>query len=138
MKKIYVGCALTDASEEFKQSVEEFKNQLRGEYEILDFVGLTAGTAADVYNWDIGKCVATCDAFIAVCDLPSIGLGCELNEAMRLGTPVIAIANEESKVTRLVLGMAEVQENVTFERYSENLGNALLAVKAWLTDTFAA
>ena len=118
--KIYVGCALTDAPEQFKTSVEDFKNALKKMgYEVFDFVGLTAGTALDVYRWDIDHCVKDCDVFIGICDFPSIGLGFETNQALRLGKSILLVAHEGSKVTRLVLGAAEAEPTIRFERYSE-------------------
>jgi hypothetical protein len=130
--KLYVGCSLTGASEEFKKGVEGFKTALRAEgYEVFDFVGLVAGTAKGVYDWDIGHCVRDCDALIGICDLPSIGLGYELCEAVRLEKPVLALALTGSTVTRLVLGAAEAESNFRFERY-QNFGQALEIVNSWL------
>jgi hypothetical protein len=130
--KLYVGCSLTGASEEFKSSVEELKHKLRGEgYEVFDFVGLVAGTSADVYNWDIVQCVRNCDALIGICDFPSIGLGYELSEATRLKKPVLAIAHNDSLVTRLVLGAAEVETNFRFERYAQ-IDTTINLINKWL------
>ncbi len=114
---IYVGCSLTGAPEQFIENVERFKETLRRDYEVAEFVGLEAGTSADVYNWDINNCVENCDLFIGVCDIPSIGLGWELSKSTTLGKLVLAVAHVESKVTRLVLGAAEVEPNVDFRRY---------------------
>lgn len=115
---LYVGCALTDALDTFKDEVEDFKDQLRQQgHEVFDFVGLENGTAAEVYLWDIKHCVRDSDAFIAICDHPSTGLGWELGEATRLGKSVLAVAHEQSNVTRLVLGAAAVEPNVHFKNY---------------------
>ena len=118
-KKLYIGCSLTQAPETFKNNVSEFKDGLRQQYEVFDFVGLTGGTEADVYNWDIGHCVRDCDGFVAICDYPSIGLGWELGEANKLDKPILAVAHERSSVTRLVLGAAAVEPNICFERYND-------------------
>ena len=116
--QLYVGCSLTQAPDAFKAEVENLKGALRSQdYEVFDFVGLVNGTPADVYNWDIGHCVRDCQALIAVCDYPSLGLGWELSEAVRLGKPVLAVAHEQASVTRLVIGAAEVEPNIRFERY---------------------
>ncbi len=114
--KIYVGCALTQASAEFRQHVDGLKDQLRYlGHEVLDFVGLEAGTPEDVYAGDI-RCVRECDIFIAVCDYPAIGLGYELGVAVEvLGKPVLAVAHKNAVVTRLVLGITH--PNFTFRRY---------------------
>jgi hypothetical protein len=119
-KRLYVGCSLTHAPEKFKAKVEDFKAVLRQKgYEVFDFVGLVAGTPRDVYAWDIGHCVGECDGFIGICDEASIGLGWELCEAVRLGKPCLAVAHSDSKVTRLVLGAAEVEPNLRFETYDD-------------------
>jgi nucleoside 2-deoxyribosyltransferase len=132
--KLYVGCALTDASEVFKQSVEQFKESLRKEgFEVFNFTGLMDGDPLKVYNWDIGHCVKNCDAFVAICDYPSLGLGYELNEAVRLKKPVLAIAQTDSKVTRLLLGAAEAEPNLQFERYKKlNSSETIEQIANWL------
>jgi nucleoside 2-deoxyribosyltransferase len=118
--KLYVGCSLTNAPEAFKTSVEGFKGTLRDEgYEVFDFVGLVNGTAEEVYRWDIGHCVEDCDVLVAICDEPSTGLGWEMSKAIQLGKPVLALAQQDAKVTRMLLGAAEVEPNLRFERYSE-------------------
>ena len=84
---------------EFKKEIENIKNILRKEYEVMDFVGLVAGTPHDVYQWDIHRCVATCDVFIAICDFPAIGLGYELGVAIeKLHKPTLALAREDVEV----------------------------------------
>lgn len=116
--KLYIGCSLTQAPEDFKQKVERAKDSLREKYEILDFIGLVNGTANDVYNWDIHTCVATCDVFVAIVDLPSIGLGYELGVAIeKLEKPTLILAHQDAKVTRLVLGIEK--QFVKMVRYSD-------------------
>jgi hypothetical protein len=132
--KLYVGCSLTHASEEFKQAVEELKTELRqAGYEVFDFVGLINGTSKDVYEWDIGHCVAECDALIGICDFPSIGLGWEMNEALRLGKPVLAVAHKDAQVTRLVLGAAEVEAGFRFARYEHFVKDVLPLAESLVT-----
>jgi len=126
---LYVGCGLTNAPEDFKEGVEVLKDTLKKNYDVFDFVGLTAGTAEDVYRWDIEHCVADCDMFVGVCDYPSIGLGWELNEAISLEKPVLGVAHEKALVTRLVLGAAAVKSNFHFRRY-----NDLLEVPAFVEE----
>ena len=125
VKKLYVGCGLTGVSEEFRNSVEDFKQALRADFEVFDFVGLEQGTAADVYNWDIGHCVRTCDAFVGICDYPSFGLGWELAEATRLAKPTLAIAHESLRITRLILGAAAVEPQVEFRTYDGTLRQSI-------------
>ena len=114
---MYVGCGLTHTSDSFRESIERLKVRLRQQFEMLDFVGLTAGTNGDVYRWDIEHCVGTCDIFIAICDKASTGLGFELAVATTRGIPILAVAQKDSLVTRLVLGAAACKENIVFLRY---------------------
>jgi nucleoside 2-deoxyribosyltransferase len=114
---VYVGCSLNDAPAPFVEEVGEFKQKLGSNgYKVLEFIGKVNGTVRDVYEWDI-NCVRQCDLFVAVCDFPSTGLGIELNEAVRLEKPTLAVANHNTRVSRMVLGMAEVEPNITFSRY---------------------
>jgi hypothetical protein len=116
-KKIYVGCALTNAPEEFKQKVEDLKNKLRQSgHEVFDFIGTVKGTPKDVYNWDIKKCVAECDLFIAILEYQSIGLGYELAAAVeKYQKPVLALIQEDQIITRLALGIEHPL--YTFRKY---------------------
>jgi hypothetical protein len=118
LPKLYLGCSLTHAPKEFREAVEELKVTLRETYDVFDFLGLEKGTAQDVYQWDIHRCVATCDVFLAICDYPSIGLGYELAMAVeKLKKPVFAFAHEDANVSRLILGVDA--PSFHFARYKE-------------------
>lgn len=117
---LYVGCGLAHVTEEFRMSMEAMKRDLRNTFEVLEFVGLTAGTERDVYQWDVEHCVETCDLFLAICDEASSGLGYELAIAVReRGIPVLAVAHNDAKVSRLILGAAMCHSNITFKRYTD-------------------
>ena len=106
MRKLYIGASLTQAPKEFVEKIENLKNKLRKDYEILDFLGLKKGTPADVYKWDIQKCVAICDIFVTICDYPSIGVGYEMATALeKYSKPTLGLSMEKSKVSRLVSGI---------------------------------
>ncbi len=130
--KLYVGCALTEGPPEFRAEVAHLKTLLKAEYEVLDFIGLTAGNPSDVYRVDINENVCTADVMLAICDYPSTGLGYELAVAVReRGIPVLAVAHEQKRITRLVLGIPEHHDDVDFKTYRDFLGDvpALLAKK---------
>lgn len=136
--KLYVGCALTESPEKFKDGIDKLKSALRSEgYEVFDFVGLVDGTPKDVYEWDVNLCIKNCDAFIAICDYPGIGLGFELGEAKNLKKPILALAQNDSRVTRLVLGLAEVEPNAQFERYGDIGTDVVPLVNKWLSQFIA-
>lgn len=115
---LYIGCALTHATDEFKQNVQALKEGLREVCNVLEFIGLVNGTAQDVYNHDINVCVRGCSLFVAICDQASIGLGYELAVQVEdRKMPALAVAHVDSKITRLVLGIN--QPNFEFQNYQD-------------------
>ena len=119
-KKIYVGCGLTHAPEEFRNNVDRFKDALRESgHTVLDFLGLVAAAPGDVYRHDIKRNVATCDILVGICDEPSTGLGMEIGTAIGLGKQVLLAAQEGSAITRIVPDAAEEELNVHFARYTD-------------------
>lgn len=135
--KLYVGCALTHADEKFRSGVEKLKKNLRAEgYDVLDFLWVLDDdpTPKQVFDWDIGHCVKDCDAFIAICDYPSLGLGYETAEAVNRKKPVLALAHKDSKVTRLIRGAADVVKDFKFEVYGDIERDIVPMVNAWLKD----
>lgn len=115
---LYVGCALTHAPEEFILAVEEVKQRLAFDWQIMRFIGLDAGTDANVYNQDIDFNIRNCDAFLAIADYPSSGLGWELGVADERSTPTLIIAREGLKVSRLLTGAADARPHINFARYN--------------------
>jgi hypothetical protein len=98
-QKLYIGCSLTHAPQQFRDDIESLKQFLREQYEVFDFLGLTAGSALDVYRWDIQHCVA-------ICDHTSLGLGYELGTAIeKYHKPVLAVAHHDTRLSRLVIGI---------------------------------
>jgi len=102
--KLYVGCALTEAPEDFRNNVEILKEALDTDWQVLKFLGLVGGTNADVYTQDLGN-VRECDAFLAITDYPSTGLGIELREAGTLAKPTLITQRLN---TRVRLGFAHI------------------------------
>ena len=133
--KLYVGCSLTLATPEFVAGVGNLKGALRVEgYEILDFMWAVdrQATPKEVFTWDILQCIKNCDGFIAICDEPSTGLGYEIATAVGLNKPVLAIAEKDAVVTKLVQGAAESLPNVDFKRYTDINLDVIPLVKEWL------
>lgn len=116
--KIYVGCSLTHAPEAFRLAVEALKQELSHNYEVFNFLGLVDGTAQDVYRWDIQRCVANADIFVAICDHASLGLGYEIGTAVeKHQKPVLAVAHQATHISRLILGIDA--PNFSFKRYKD-------------------
>ncbi|MCL5008989.1 MAG: nucleoside 2-deoxyribosyltransferase [Patescibacteria group bacterium] len=113
--KIYLAHSLTQAPEEFKQEMLEFREKLKTQYEILEYLGLDKGTAEDVFRHDV-NCVHDCGLLLAEVSYPAIGLGFEIATALQLNKKVLAVAKETAKVSRLVLGIEH--PNFQFARYT--------------------
>lgn len=115
---LYVACGLTNAPEDFVKDVETLKDNLRQDYNILDFIGLELGTDKDVYLHDVEQ-VGRCAAMLAIADYPSTGMGGEIMLAKTLQKPTLAVVKSDTKVTRFLSGMAEVAPTVEMERYQD-------------------
>lgn len=104
--KVYIGCALTLAPNDFVKDIEKFKKKLRPYAEIFDFLGLQPPDAGQVFQHDT-NCVRRCDLMIANVTYPSIGLGLELGVAVENRKPLITLAQKNIKVSRLIFGYAD-------------------------------
>jgi hypothetical protein len=115
---VYVACSLTHAPQEFREKIEIFKQKLRSVCNVLCFLGIDGHPPHKIYDFDINKCVRKSDLVVAICDLPSIGLGVEMGtqiEARRM--PCLALAHEKSHVTCFVLDTR--QPHYEFRRYRD-------------------
>jgi hypothetical protein len=114
MKKLYVGCALKHAPQDFIDKVLGLKEILRNEFQILDFLGFT-GDSDEVFTHDMEQ-VNSCEGMVAICDLPSTGLGMEIAFVLSRGQPVFAFAHCDTEVSNMVLGVN--LPGYSFHRYS--------------------
>jgi nucleoside 2-deoxyribosyltransferase len=128
--KIYVGCALAHAPEDFKSTIYAFKELLATyqHIEVLDFIDASLakpqGQSLEsyIYFHDIHNCVQRADIMIADITYPSLGLGWEMGVAVeKCGIPVIMCAREEAFVSRLPRGAAELRDTVSFYQYEERI-----------------
>ncbi len=103
MKKIYVGCALTQATEEFRKFVFSVRERIKDlGFEILEFAWVDGPRDdVNVYDYDV-KHVDDADYFVAFCDYPSIGLGIEIERAMSTNTKTLAFYKKGSKISKIV------------------------------------
>lgn len=125
--KLYVGCGLTHAPEEFKQEVLRFRNALEKDFDVLKFVGISPETpAAQVYEHDIA-CVQASDLLVGVCDENSTGLGWEMGYGVALGKRILAVAHHDAHITKMVVGAGESDQapTVQFERYTRLIDDVI-------------
>ena len=120
--KIYFAHALSDAPEWFSvrmQSLKKLFEELHPECEILHFFGLgPAARDGDIILADLDK-VAECDLLVGICDVMSIGLGCEINERLRhVKKPALLVAHRDWRKTRMVTGWPDISPSIViFQRY---------------------
>ena len=115
---VYVACSLTHAPKEFRAEVELFKDKLKSVCNVLCFLGIEGHPPYDVYHFDIHECVHKSDLVVAICDLPSIGLGYEMGTQIeKRRMPCLIIAHEKARVSDLIVDTR--QPGVEFRRYRD-------------------
>ena len=122
---IYIGHALTRASDAFKERVTVFKAELakrRIHWNILRFFGLGPSPKdGAIYTFDISQ-VKRAHLVVIICDEESLGAGQESGVALEgeIKVPVLFVAHRDWERTRMVTGPAEVYPNrVLFRRYKD-------------------
>lgn len=121
---IYVGCSLMHSTPEYKAFIEALKKRLASipNVVVLEFLGLkgSLSDAASVYRTDIENCVMRADMMVAEVSNGSTGLGSEIGHTNARHRPIWMFAKNDATVTRLLLGLAEVEgPRATIDRYFE-------------------
>lgn len=126
--RVYVGCALTHAPQDFKDGIELFKKRLREiEWiEVLDFITpnstLQNPDPGHIYYNDIHECVGTAHVLVADICHASLGLGYELGtSAEKHKIPVLMYAPKNCRISQLPIGAAQRNDHVTFSRYQSSI-----------------
>ncbi len=121
--KIYVGCALTHASPEFRDSIALFKDRLRSSYDVLDFTGVLDSwtiLSTEIYTHN-RRCVINSDLFIAECSYPSTGLWYEIATAIENNKKILLIAHQDALVTRMILWIPEDKAKMVRYNYLDDI-----------------
>lgn len=102
---IYIGMSLTHATHQFREKFGILlpRSLEKIGFSVLPFVGLTDGTSEDVYATDTAR-VRDADYMLAVCDMPSIGLGMEIAERIAAHKPLIVAWKRSTIISRMVTG----------------------------------
>ena len=74
-------------------------------YEVLEFYGLSKPGDPKTIHLHDSECVKNCDFMIAECSYPSLGLGYEIALALQFNKPVVAIAQNDANVSRMIEGI---------------------------------
>jgi hypothetical protein len=134
-KKLYIGCALTNLSsekrDELLKNISSLRERLEDKFEVLEFLWVkmdpSKATPDEVYRVDIDECVKSADCMLALCDYPSTGLGYEMATALeKCGIPVLAVAQKDSVVTKLVRGINKPNFNFQYYDSFDEVGDMVL------------
>ncbi|MCC6198694.1 hypothetical protein IT401_00540 [Candidatus Nomurabacteria bacterium] len=126
--KVYVGCGLTHAPQEYRLMIASFKERLAKEswLQVLEFVTpnsvLPKPDAHHIYLNDIHECVGTADAMIGDLTYPSTGLGWELGTAIeKRGIRTLLSFQKGALVSHLPIGAVQANEHVTLHSWESSL-----------------
>jgi hypothetical protein len=119
--ELYVGCGLTHAPVEFRNRVEDLKERLSEDWDVMQFLGLGPAKPGDVYKKDIIENVGGCDAFLGVLDQPATMLGVELREAWLLNKPTLGVAHVDSLISRGITDAPIYNPTLQIRRYEDLL-----------------
>ena len=106
---VYVASSTTNAPQEYRAFVQNFKKELRLRTSALVLEWLDQGEPLmeDFYKRNL-KNVSMCHTMIAFVDQPSIGVGLEISAALRESKFLLCLTEEGVRVSRLLLAAAEM------------------------------
>lgn len=119
---IYFACSIT-GGREYESVYQAIVAALIGDGHELPTAHLADSSAAAqeakldpqaVYARDTGW-IRTCDVLIAEVSVPSHGVGYEIGYALGLGTRVLALHQEERKISKMISGNSD--SNLTLMKY---------------------
>lgn len=120
-KNIVITGAITTAKEEsleiYKILVEKLSQYTDNIYSPIDTIKFK-GTSEAMYKRAM-KMIQDADLVIAEMSNPSTGQGMELQEAVRLGLPIIVIAKKGTKISNTVLGSGKVMQVILYDEKEE-------------------
>lgn len=127
---IYFACSIT-GGRELESFYREFVAALEADRHIIPTTHLAQSEAMDgerrlsphdVYERDV-KWIRECDALIAEVGVPSHGVGYEIAYALNARKPVLCIAHQERRVSKMITGNPEV-EMKTYSTLEEAIAHA--------------
>lgn len=141
-RKVYVGCGLANVPQESRKAffdlIEDVRTKLAtAGFEVLRFrtpphdkgVRDHHITAKEVYEYDM-ECVKKCDLFLAICDVPGLGLGYELCYTVEVRQiPVLAVHRAEHTISKMIGGITAPNFHMATYENADDIVRALEAVR---------
>lgn len=131
---IYFACSIT-GGRELESFYQQFVAALEADGHVIPTSHLAKAevlegerllTPRDVYERDV-KWIRECDALIAEVGVPSHGVGYEIGYALNAGKPVLCLAQEGRRVSKMITGNPSLE----MQTYSI-LDEALALVRIFL------
>jgi hypothetical protein len=115
---IYVSSSVTYASESYRDFIKRFKEELRSATSalVIEWVDQNATVLPDNFFQRNLNNVLNCDVMIAITNEPSIGVGMEIQEAIRAEKPLLCLHEKGKTISRLLVG-AKKAGRVKIETY---------------------
>lgn len=113
---IYFACSIT-GGRELESFYQQFVAALEADGHIIPtshlaqseaMEGERALTPRDVYERDV-KWIRECDVLIAEVGVPSHGVGYEIAYALNVGKPVLCLAQEGRRVSKMITGNSALE-----------------------------
>ena len=133
---IYFACSIT-GGRELEAFYQDFVATLEGDGHIISTSHLARSesiegerllTPRDVYERDV-KWIRECDALIAEVGVPSHGVGYEIGYALNAGKPVLCLAQEGRRVSKMITGNASLEMR-TYSTLDEALAQVRIFLEA--------
>lgn len=127
---IYFACSIT-GGRELESFYQDFVSALEADGHIIPTSHLARSesiqgerllTPRDVYERDV-KWIRECDVLIAEVGVPSHGVGYEIGYALNAGKPVLCLAQEERRVSKMITGNPSLEMR-TYSSFEEALALA--------------
>lgn len=127
---IYFACSIT-GGRELESFYQQFVAALEADGHVIPTSHLAqaeamAGermlTPRDVYERDV-KWIRECDVLIAEVGVPSHGVGYEIGYALNEGKPVLCLAQEGRRVSKMITGNSNLEMR-TYSTFEEAIAQA--------------
>ena len=116
---IYIASSVTHASESYRKFVRDLKQELRLRTQavVLEWMDKEPVEKLEGFFERDMKNISMSSHVVALVDMPSIGLGMEIKEALLKKKPLLCLAKEGAEISRLLLA-AQLSYEFKIEHYS--------------------
>ena len=122
--KLYVACSLTQAPQSFRNHIADLREALKEHFTVVELVSNPRDMESNRQDLEYCQhifthdrdCVLSADFILADVTYPAIGLGYEIALAVENNKPLLAVAQKNASVSRLIKGITHPK--FAFQTYS--------------------